>query len=114
MNNLPKKYKEFSYTKYYRGIELTTHCVTTSLNKFAELIGSNSSIKGYTHSYSPTTPECIENPNVVYACIGMGGEGTYVFERNKFFTLAHFKEMIDKHRETHSSYRDYLKNTGQE
>jgi hypothetical protein len=48
----------------------------------------------------------------LFAEIGLGGEGMYVFERNKILPYTEYMAMIDKHRETYSSYRDYLEKTG--
>ena len=114
MNNLSKKYKEYSYTHYYRGIELSVICVTTSIKKFAEYFNySQASMRKYTHVTEPKTKECIENPNILYAKIGLGGEGRCVFERDVVLKLEDYKIMIDKHRETYSGYRDFLEKNKQ-
>jgi hypothetical protein len=107
------KLKQFEITKYYRGIELRVMCVTTSQKKFAELVGTSTNyIRDYALCYEPRNQECIDNPDTLFAEIGLGGEGTYVFERNKVLPYTEYKEMIDKHRETYMSYRDYLEKTG--
>ena len=42
------KLKQFDLTKYYRGIELSVICVTTSQKKFAELLDtSTNDVKNY-------------------------------------------------------------------
>jgi hypothetical protein len=107
------KLKEFGFTKNYRGIEFRVICVTTSQKKFAELLGISANfIKNYGYSYEPKHQECIDNPDTLFAEIGLGGEGTYVFERNKVLLYTEYKAMVDKHREAYSSYRDYLEKTG--
>lgn len=111
-NTLPKKYKEYMLIHYYRGIEVLLRCTTTSIKKFTEITeirGSN----GYVMSIIPRTQECIDNPEILYAEIGMGGEGIYVFEKNRVLLFSEYKTMIDKHRETYSHYRDYLDKTNQ-
>jgi hypothetical protein len=109
---LPKKYKEYMLTHYYRGIEVLLRCTTTSIKKFTEITGIRG-IKAYVSSFEPKTQECIDNPEILYAEIGMSGEGLYVFERDKLFLFSEYKIMIDKHRETYSNYRDYLDKTNQ-
>jgi hypothetical protein len=107
------KLKQFGVTKYYRGIELYVICVTTSQKKFAELVGSSANyIRDYAHCYEPRNQECIDNPDILFAEIGLGGEAMYVFERNKVLPYTEYMAIIDKHRETYSSYRDYLEKTG--
>jgi len=107
------KLKQFDITKHYRGIELSVICVTTSQKKFAELLDtSTNDVKNYALCYEPRNQECIDNPDTLFAKIGLGGEGTYVFERNKILPYTEYKEMIDKHRETYMSYSDYLEKTG--
>lgn len=107
------KLKQFDITKYYRGIELRVICVTTSQKKFAELVGSSANyIRDYAHCYEPRNQECIDNPDTLFAEIGLGGEGMYVFERNKVLPYTEYMAMIDKHRETYMSYSDYLEKTG--
>lgn len=107
------KLKQFDITKYYRGIELRVICVTTSQKKFAELVGLSANyIRDYAHCYEPRNQECIDNPDILFAEIGLGGEAMYVFERNKVLPYTEYMAIIDKHRETYSSYRDYLEKTG--
>jgi hypothetical protein len=114
MNNLSKKYKEFSIPHYYRGMELNVIAVTTSVKKFAELTDiSLHHIKNYAYSGEPKTKECIDNPDVVYAKTGMGGEISYVFKKDTVYTIVDFKVKIDEHREKYSSYNDYLTKTNQ-
>ena len=49
------KLKQFDLTKYYRGIELSVICVTTSQKKFAELLDtSTNDVKNYAFCYEPT------------------------------------------------------------
>jgi hypothetical protein len=108
-----KKVKQFGIIKYYRGIELNVVCVTTSKKKFAELLDTTvGEVKNYAYSYEPKTQECIDNPDTLYAEVGLGGEGTYVFERNKMLPYEEYKAMIDEHRKTYCTYRDYLEKTG--
>ena len=109
------KLKQFELTRYYRGIELSVICVTNSQKKFAELIGvSTNEIKKYGYCYEPRNQECINNPNILFAEIGLGGEGRYVFETNKVLPFSEYTSLIDKHREIYLTYRDYLKKTGKE
>lgn len=106
------KLKQFEITKYYRGIELRVMCVTTSQKKFAELLDiSANHVKDYAFCYEPRNQECIDNPDILFAEIGLGGEGTYVFERNKILRYTEYMAMIDKHRKTYLTYRDYLEKT---
>jgi hypothetical protein len=114
MNNLSKKYKEFAMPHYYRGMELNLIAVTTSAKKFAELTDiSLHHVKNYAYSGEPKTKECIENPDVVYAKTGMGGEIRYVFDKDIVYTFLEYISMIDKHREKYLSYNDYLTKTNQ-
>lgn len=113
MIELTKKHKTFSFTYYYRGIELTLLCVTTSRKKFGELAGLTVyEVNNSAYSFDLRYPICNENPDVLYATVGMGGEGTYIFKRDEIKTLEEFKTLINKHRETYSTYRDYLEKTG--
>lgn len=51
---LPKKYKEYNLVTYHRGVELRVHCVTTSINKFAELLGKSPSyVKDFSSGMLP-------------------------------------------------------------
>lgn len=103
------KLKQFSLLTYYRGFELNVMCVTSSQKKFAELLGRNvSEVRNYAYSYEPRNQECIDNPSKLFAQIGLGGEGRDIFDKDKVLPLIEYKAMIDRHRETYSSYRDYL------
>jgi hypothetical protein len=107
------KLKQFDITHYYRGIELRVICVTSSQKKFAELTNTTPNyIKNYAFCYEPRIQECIDNPDTLFAEIGLGGEAMYVFERNKILPYTEYMAMIDKHRETYITYRDYLEKTG--
>ena len=49
---LSNKYKTFEITHYYRGIEISVLCVTTSKKKFAELLNESVNyINNYSYSY---------------------------------------------------------------
>jgi hypothetical protein len=114
MSNLSNKYKEYSIVHYYRGLELKLIVVTTSVKKLAELTGiSPYHVKGYAHSFKPRTKECIENPDVVYAKTGLGGEIRHIFDKDATYTFLEFKIKIDEHRKKYSSYMDYLDKTNQ-
>jgi len=105
---LTKKHKTYSLTLYHRGIELDLLCVTTSKKKFAELSDiSLSHINGYAHDYDLRYPVCNENPDKLYAKRGMGGEGMYIFDKNDVKPFEEYKQLIDKHRETYPTYRDF-------
>jgi hypothetical protein len=111
---MTKKYKEYSIVYHYRGMELNLIVVTTSVKKFAELTGiSPNHVKGYGYSFEPRTKECIENPDVIYAKTGLGGEIRHIFDKDATYTFLEFKIKIDEHREKYSSYRDYLEKTNQ-
>ena len=100
--------KQYTITKYYRGIELTVICVATTKKKFSELLDIPI---GYINKYSyinePRVIECIENPNILYAECGLGGEAMYIFKRGEVKLLSEYKELIDKHREVYPTRRDY-------
>jgi hypothetical protein len=105
---LTKKHKTYSLTLYHRGIELDLLCVTTSKKKFSELADmSLSYINGYANDYDLRYPECNENPDKLYAKPGLGGEGMYIFKRGEVKTFEEYKQLIDKHRETYPTYRDF-------
>lgn len=111
---LTKRHKTYSITYYHRGIELEVICVTTSKKRFAELLGDTTShINNYCYVYDLRYPICNENPEVLYAKRGMGGEGLYIFKANEIKTFDEFKKIIDEHRKTYSSYNDYLTKTNQ-
>lgn len=100
--------KQFGLTYLYRGVELYVICVTTSKKKFAELLDTSPSyISSYGYSYEPRTIECIENPNILYAECGLGGEAMYIFKRGEVKLLSEYKELINKHREVYPTRRDY-------
>jgi len=105
---LTNKHKTYSITTYYKGIELQLLCVTTSKKRFAELGDVTLSyINGYANSYDLRYPECNENPDKLYAMPGLGGESMYIFKRGEVKTLEEYKQLIDKHRETYPSNRDF-------
>ena len=106
---LTKKHKTFSLTTYYRGIELEMIVVTTSKKRFAELVNTSvSQVSQYAHSYDLRYPVCNENPEVLYAKAGLGGEVRYILDRDEVMTYVDAKQRIDEHRKTYASYRDYL------
>jgi len=108
-NKLTNRHKTFHITSYYRGIELDVICVTTSKKKFAELLDKPISyINNYASSYDLRYPVCNENADVLFAQVGLGGEGTYIFKRDDIKTYDEFKSLIDDHRKTYFTYRDYL------
>lgn len=103
-----KKYKTFSITQYYRGIELQYLCVTTSKKKFAEISNiSLSYINSHGHSYDLRYPLCNNNPDKLFAKPGMGGECMFIFNRNEVKTLDEYKKLIDEHRAIYPTYSDY-------
>jgi hypothetical protein len=100
--------KTFSLTDYYRGVELQIVCVTTSKKKFADFLDKSVSyINSYASSYDLRYPICNENPDKLYAKPGMGGEATYIFNRDEVKTLEEYKELIDSHREKYPIKSDY-------
>lgn len=102
------KLKEFILTKYIRGVELQILCVTSSKKKFAELLDATSSyINSYSSSFEPRTPICIENPDILYAKSGMGGEAFHIFKRDEVKLLSEYVELIDEHRKVYPTYHDY-------
>ena len=102
------KLKQYSITHYHRGIELDVICVTTSKKKFAELLDiSPSYISKYGYSYEPRDTICIENPDVLYAKVGLGGEGRYIFKHDGIKLLSEFETLIGEHRKLYPTRRDY-------
>lgn len=113
MKELSKKHKTYSLVRYVRGIELEVLCVTTSKKKFAEILDvSLSQVNGYGTSYDLRYPICNENPDVLFAKPGMGGEAMMIFDKNEVKTLEEYEHLIDEHRKLYSSYRDYQEKTG--
>jgi hypothetical protein len=109
------KLKEFKITQYYKGIELNIMAVTTSRKKFAELASTQESyVKNYAFCNDPHTPECIANPEVLYAEKGMGGEVRHLENAEGVKTYAEMKILIEQHRKKYSDYRDFLAKTGNE
>jgi hypothetical protein len=107
---LTNKHKTFSITTQYRGIELDVIAVTTSKKKFAELVNTSlSHVNNYAYSYDLRYPVCNENPEVLYAKVGLGGEGRYFFDKDEIMTHEDAKAKVDNHRKTYANYRDYLK-----
>jgi hypothetical protein len=112
MIELSKKHKTFSYVKYIRGIELEVICVTTSKKRFAEILDSSiAHISGYATSYDLRYPICNDNPDVLFAQPGMGGEATAAFNKGEIKTLEEYTDLIDEHRKNYSTYRDFLEKT---
>ena len=106
---LTKKHKTYSMTSYYRGIELELIVVTTSKKRFAELVNSPLSyVNNYTYAYDLRYPICNENPEVVHAKAGLGGEVRYFLDRDEIMTYEDAKQRIDDHRKTYPTYNDYL------
>jgi hypothetical protein len=102
------KLKQFRLTYLYRNIELDVICVTTSKKKFAELLDIPISYVGsYSSDYEPRDILCIENPDVLCAKCGMGGEGTYFLPRKEVKFLSEFKVLIDEHRKIYPTRQDY-------
>lgn len=113
MTELTKKHKTHSLTIYHRGIELEMLCVTTSKKKFAELIDKPvGHINGYAYAYDLRYPICNENPDVLFAKPGRGGEAMMIFDKNEVKTLEEYEQLIDEHRKVYSNYRDYQEKTG--
>ena len=114
MSELTKKHKTHSLTIYHRGIELEVLCVTTSKKRFAEILDvSQSQINNYGYAYDLRYPICNENPEKLFAKVGLGGEGRYILEKDDIKTLEDIKQIINEHRKLYSSYRDYLEKTNQ-
>lgn len=105
---LPKKYKEYNLVTYHRGIELTVRCVTTSINKFAELLGKSPSyVKDYTSGMPPKTPECMANVDVLYATPGIGGEAFEIFKTKEVKLCSEYEKLIDEHRKVYPNRHDW-------
>ena len=103
-----KRLKTFSITKYYRGVELRVICVTTSKKRFAELLDSGLSyINSYAHSYDLRYDICNENPEVLFAKPGMGGEAMDIFNRDEIKTLEEYEKLIDEHRSKYPTRHDF-------
>jgi hypothetical protein len=112
---LTKKHKTYSLTVYHRGVELELLCVTTSKKKFAELSDiSLSHINGYANDFDLRYPVCNENPDVLYAKPGMGGEAMFIFNRDEVKPLDEYKELINKHREQFPNNRDFYESQRQQ
>ncbi len=108
LKNMNKKYKTFSITQYYRGIELQYLCVTTSKKKFAEISNvSQSFVNSHGHSYDLRYPLCNDNPDKLFAKPGLGGEGMFIFNRGEVKTIEEYKKLIDEHRAIYPTYSDY-------
>lgn len=102
-----KRYKTFTITQYYRGIELQYLMVTTSKKKFSELTGIGISyVNGYAHSNDLRYPLCNDNPDVLFAKPGMGGEAMYIFNRDEVKPIEEYKKLIDEHRAIYPTYSD--------
>lgn len=105
---LTKKHKHYSYTHYYRGVELNIMCVTTSKKKFADLLGvSTYDINRGAYSGDPKILICNENPDVLFAEPGMGGEAFYIFKKGEVKPFEEYKALINEHRKVYPSYRDF-------
>lgn len=115
MIELTKKHKTHSLTTYIRGIELEVLCVTTSKKKFAELLDKPLGyINGYASAYDLRYPICNENPDVLFAKPGMGGEAMVIFDRHEVKTLEEYEHLIDEHRKVYSNYREYQLKTAKD
>ena len=113
MNKLSKKHKTYLLTIYYHGIELDLLCVTTSKKRFAELSDKSLSyINNCAMSYDLRHTICNENPDKLFAKVGLGGEGRYFLGKD-VKPLDEIKVIIDEHRKTYFSYQDYLNKTNQ-
>lgn len=109
-----KRYKTFTITQYYRGIELQYLMVTTSKKKFSELTGIGISyVNGYAHSNDLRYPLCNDNPDVLFAKPGMGGEAMYIFKRDEVKPIEEYKKLIDEHRAIYPTYYDFNKSLKQ-
>ncbi len=103
-----KRLKTFSITKYYRGVELRVICVTTSKKRFAELLDNGLLyINSYAHSYDLRYDICNENPEVLFAKPGMGGEAMDIFNRDEIKTLEEYEKLIDEHRSKYLTRHDF-------
>ena len=81
--------KQVGYTTgFWNALEVvnTGH----SFNKYENI----HHVKNYAYSGEPKTKECIENPDVVYAKTGMGGEIRYVFDKDIVYTFLEYISMI--------------------
>lgn len=115
MIELTKKHKTYSLTKYIRGIELEVLCVTTSKKKFAEILDLPiGHINGYASAYGLRYPICNENPDVLFAKPGIGGEAMMIFVRDEVKTLEEYEHLIDEHRKVYSNYREYYSKTAKD
>ncbi len=109
MIELTKKHKTYSLTRYILGIELEVLCVTTSKKKFAEILDSPiGHINNYAYAYDLRYPICNENPDVLFAKPGMGGEARLIFDKDAVKTLEEYEKLIDEHRKVYASYGDYM------
>jgi len=109
-----KRYKTFSITQYYRGIELQYLMVTTSKKKFSELTGIGISyLNGYANSLDLRYPLCNDNPDVLFAKPGLGGECMYIFNRDEVKPIEEYKKLIDEHRAIYPTYSDFNKSLKQ-
>ena len=110
--DMNKKYKTFSITTYYRGVELILLCVTTSKKRLSELSGiSQSHVNSHANSYDLRYPICTENPEELFAKPGLGGESFYIFNRYEIKPIKEYRKLIDSHRELYISHQDYLEKT---
>lgn len=105
---LPKKYKEYNLVTYHRGVELRVHCVTTSINKFAELLGKSPNyVKDFSSGMLPKTPECMANVDVLYALPGWGGEAFEIFKDKEVKLYSEYEKLIDEHRKLYPNRHDW-------
>ena len=105
---LPKKYKEYNLVTYYRGVELTVRCVTTSTKKFAELLGKSPNyVKDFSSGMPPKTPECMANVEVLYAIPGFGGEAREIFKTKEVKLYSEYEKLIDEHRKVYPTRHDW-------
>ena len=112
---LSNKHKTYSLTTYHRGVELQVLCVTTSKKKFAELIDKPiGHINNYASSFDLRYSVCNDNPDVLFAQPGMGGEARMIFNNGEIKTLEEYKDLVDEHRKNYSTYRDFIEKTNKD
>lgn len=102
------KLKQYGFTHYIRNVEVYVICVTTSKQKFADLLDIKlSQIKDYMHINDAKNVDCINNPNKLFVQRGMGGEALAIFKKDKTYSYEEAQEIINKHREVYKSRGDW-------
>lgn len=104
--------KEFDGSTQHKGVGFRLKFTAKTKKRAAELLDTSlHTINNYWYCNEPKTPECIANPEAMFACYDYGGELGYIegFDRKKLYTLDEMKELINKHRGKHASYSEYLK-----